>query len=63
MNTTQLGPWVLTAGVAMLALGLTLPFVVGTRIPPVGYNVLQVGGIALALVGFAARAVAKRTKA
>lgn len=55
----QVGQVVLTVGALMLAAGVTLPFVAGTSIPPVGYNVLQVGGIALALIGFVVRAFGK----
>ena len=56
----KIGQTILTIGALMLAAGFTFPFFVGTAIPPMGYNVLQIGGIALALVGFVVRAFAKK---
>ncbi len=56
----KIGQIILTIGALMLAAGFTFPFFVGTAIPPMGYNVLQIGGIALALVGFAVRAFGKK---
>lgn len=51
---------VMTIGAVMLAAGFILPFVAGTAIPPMGYNVLQIGGIVLLIVGFVVRAKAPR---
>jgi hypothetical protein len=45
------GKRIATAGVAMFAAGIVLPFLVGTLIPPVGYNILELGGPAVALIG------------
>jgi hypothetical protein len=55
----KIGQIVLTVGMAMLAIGLVLPYIVGTAIPPAGYNFLQLGGLAVALVGFVIRAFGK----
>ena len=56
----KIGQIILTIGALMLAAGFTFPFFVGTAIPPMGYNVLQIGGGALALVGFVVRAFGKK---
>lgn len=56
----RVGQIVLTVGAVMLAAGFTLPFIVGAGIPPGGYNVLQIGGIALVVIGFVVRAFGKR---
>lgn len=58
----RMGQVVLTVGAVMLAAGFTLPFIIGTLIPPGGYNVLQLGGIALVVIGFVIRAFGKRDK-
>lgn len=42
---------VLTVGLLMMAAGFVLPFVVGEAIPPSVYNVLQIGGIGVTIVG------------
>jgi len=39
----------------MLVAGLLLPYLVGAAISPQGYNILQVGGLALAIVGLLLR--------
>ena len=56
----KIGQVILTIGVLMLAAGFTFPFFVGAAIPPMGYTVLQIGGIALAVVGFIVRALGKK---
>jgi hypothetical protein len=56
----KIGQTILTIGVLMLAAGFTFPFFLGSAIPPMGYNVLQIGGIALALVGLVVRAFGKK---
>jgi hypothetical protein len=56
----KVGQITLVIGALMLAAGFTFPFFVGAAIPPMGYNVLQFGGIALALVGFVVRAIGKK---
>jgi hypothetical protein len=53
----QTGKTVATVGAAMLVLGLGLPFLVGTVIPPIGYSILQLGGIALLLIGLVVMAL------
>jgi hypothetical protein len=55
----RLGQVVLSVGAVMLAAGFTFPFIVGTAIPAAGYNVLQIGGIALVVIGFVMRALGK----
>ena len=57
---TKVGQIILTVGAFMLAAGFTLPYFVGGSISPLGYNVLQIGGFALAIVGYIVR---KRGKA
>lgn len=52
-----MGQIVLTVGLAMLAAGLLLPMLVGSAISPTGYNILQLGGIGLAIVGAILRKV------
>jgi hypothetical protein len=49
-------------GVTMLAAGVTLPYAVGTAIPPIGYNILQLGGIGIAIIGYAIGVIGKRNK-
>jgi hypothetical protein len=56
----KIGRVVLTIGALMLAAGFTFPFFLASAIPPMGYNLLQIGGIVLALVGFVVRAFGKR---
>jgi hypothetical protein len=56
----QAGQLILTVGVLMLAVGVTAPFVVGSALSPAMYNVLQIGGIVLAVVGWVVRQMAPR---
>ncbi len=56
MKTGQL---LLTIGLLMLVSGLVLPFVVGSALSPTVYNILQLGGIALAIVGAIVRVAGK----
>lgn len=50
----------LIVGAVMLAVGFTLPFIVGTLISSAGYTALEVGGIALMVIGYGVRAFGKR---
>jgi hypothetical protein len=53
---TKAGQMILTIGALMLAAGFTLPYFVGSgTISPLVYNLLQIGGIVLALVGYIVR--------
>jgi hypothetical protein len=58
----KVGQMVLLVGALMMATGFTLPYMVGGAISPAGYNVLQIGGIALALVGFLIRRAGAKTE-
>ena len=49
------GQFLLTVGLIMLVVGLVLPYLVGAAISPQGYNILQLGGLALAIVGMVLR--------
>jgi hypothetical protein len=63
MEMTKAGQLILTIGALMLAAGFTLPYLVGGAISPTGYNILQIGGIVLALLGLVVRARGKRAAA
>lgn len=56
-----MGKAITTVGVTMLAIGLVLPFLVGPAIPPLGYNILQLGGIGVAVVGVVIGKSAKKS--
>lgn len=50
------GQILLTIGALMLAAGFTLPyFVESGSISPTGYNILQIGGLVVAIVGYVVR--------
>lgn len=51
------GQVILTIAAAMLASGVTLPFIVGSAISPLGYSVLQIGGLVGLAIGFPLRAL------
>jgi preprotein translocase subunit SecY len=46
-------------GALMLVIGCVGPFVVGTMIPPLGYTILQLGGIGLCIFGWVAKKIIK----
>ena len=56
----RFGTIILTIGTPMFAAGVTFPFLVGRAIPPAGYNILQVGGIGLVLLGIILRMIGRK---
>jgi hypothetical protein len=48
-------------GALMFASGCALPFIVGTRISPLAYNILQIGGPILLISGWIAKKFVKNS--
>jgi len=56
----QIGQIMVIIGLLMLVAYVIFIFSVGSAISPMGYNVLSLGGIGLALVGMVVRRLAKK---
>ena len=56
----RFGTIILTIGAAMFAAGAVFPFLVGRAIPPIGYNILQIGGIGFIILGIILRMIGRK---